>query len=78
MARMTNAQLKNENELLKAKLAVHEAKPTIPSLPLCRALLNAPAALQRKAYLERTGRTWASNLDVEMWLEELREAVGRA
>ena len=88
MARPTIASLtarvaELEAELARARAAAEVAAVTAapqrtPSLSLCRAIIEAPPAVQRAKYFERTGAKVASRLDVETWLEEMREAVGLA
>ena len=58
--------------------AVTAAPQRMPSISLAKAILAAPAGIQRQKYFERTGAKAASRLDVETWLEELREVVGLA
>lgn len=72
--RSTVARLEAENAALRAT-----SKPAgIPSIPMCRAILKLCPALQRRECITRTGNRWATSFEVEVWLEQLREAIGLA
>lgn len=83
MARQTKAQIQSEVSQLRttcaiqaAKLQVLQSKPRLPSISLSKAILTASRAIQRKTYIERTGHDFPTTVDVELWLEELREQCG--
>lgn len=85
MARQTISQVRaelarvtNVAQAQAAKLQVLQSKPRLPSIPLSKAILNASRAIQRKTFIERTGNDFPTTVDVELWLEELREQCGLA
>lgn len=79
MAKQTKSQVQSENARLQAEnevLRALTAKPRLPSAPMQRALLAAAPGIQRKAYMERFNLPVASRVDVELWLEEMRDSLG--
>ena len=76
MATQTKAQLVAALAIAEGKLALM-AKPRLPSNSMCRAILNAAPGLQKREYCARfPERKFVSNLEIESWLEEMREQLG--
>lgn len=85
MARQTISQVRaelarvtNVAQAQAARIQVLSQKPRLPSIPLSKAILTASRAIQRKTYIERSGNEFPTTVEVELWLEELREQCGLA
>ena len=76
MATQTKAQLVAALAIAEGKLALM-AKPRLPSNSMARAILIAAPGLQKREFCARfPERKYISNLELESWLEELRENIG--